>query len=358
MIRLLVDDEPFDVRYGEPGRATSACSTSAPACCGATADWRSPAGQRVRVTSTRLVSFAQRAVAAIRYEVEPRRRPPPASSLQSELVANEPLPPQLRRSARRGRARGRRWSPSRPSIDDLRRPARPLDHAAACGWRPRWTTWSRARPAPRRSSREHRGRGARDRHRRPGSRASACGSSSSSAYGWSAQRSVPAMRDQVRAALVEARHTGWDGLLAAQREYLDDFWERADVEIEGDAELQQAVRFALFHCLQAGARAERRAIPAKGLTGPGLRRPHLLGHRDLRAAGAHLHGARGGCATRCAGAGRRSTWRASARRSSAWRAPPSPGGRSAAQECSALLARRHRRLPHQRRHRRRRGRAT
>ena len=67
----------------------------------------------------------------------------------------------------------------------------------------------------------------------------------------------------------EARHTGWDGLLADQRRYLDDFWERADVEIDGDAELQQAVRFALFHTLQAGARAERRAIAAKGLTGPG-----------------------------------------------------------------------------------------
>ena len=59
------------------------------------------------------------------------------------------------------------------------------------------------------------------------------------------------------------------GSSPSQREYLDAFWDRADVEIEGDGELQQAVRFALFHTLQAGARAERRAIPAKGLTGPG-----------------------------------------------------------------------------------------
>jgi alpha,alpha-trehalose phosphorylase len=89
------------------------------------------------------------------------------------------------------------------------------------------------------------------------------------AYGWSSRRSVPAIRDQVIAALAEARHTGWDGLFAAQRAYLDDFWDRADVELEGDIELQQAVRFALFHTLQAGARAEQRAIAAKGLTGPG-----------------------------------------------------------------------------------------
>ena len=89
------------------------------------------------------------------------------------------------------------------------------------------------------------------------------------AYGWSSQRSKAALRDQVAAALAEARHTGWDGLLAGQRRYLDDFWERADVELEGDAGLQQAVRFGLFHTLQASARGERRAIAAKGLTGPG-----------------------------------------------------------------------------------------
>ena len=89
------------------------------------------------------------------------------------------------------------------------------------------------------------------------------------AYGWSRERSLPAIRDQVRAAVVEAKRAGWDGLCDDQRRYLDDFWDRADVVIEGDEELQLAVRFSLFHCLQAAARAEQRGIPAKGLTGPG-----------------------------------------------------------------------------------------
>ena len=57
----------------------------------------------------------------------------------------------------------------------------------------------------------------------------------------------------------------------------------------------------MFHVLQAGARAERRPIAAKGLTGLGLRRARVLGHRDLRAAGAHLRAAARGRATRCAG---------------------------------------------------------
>jgi alpha,alpha-trehalose phosphorylase len=89
------------------------------------------------------------------------------------------------------------------------------------------------------------------------------------AYGWSSQRSLPALNDQVHAALTAARYQGWDGLQDEQRAFLDDFWASADVEIDGNPRLQQAVRFALFHVLQAGARAEGRAIPAKELTGPG-----------------------------------------------------------------------------------------
>jgi alpha,alpha-trehalose phosphorylase len=80
------------------------------------------------------------------------------------------------------------------------------------------------------------------------------------AYNWSGERTVSAVRDQVTAALVGAVRAGWDGLLAEQREFLDDFWGAADIEIEGDMELQQAVRFALFHTLQAGERGEQRPI--------------------------------------------------------------------------------------------------
>src|SRR5258708_729777 len=89
------------------------------------------------------------------------------------------------------------------------------------------------------------------------------------AYGWSSQRSTPALRAQIEGALETAKNHGWKGLVSAQRKYLSDFWGRADVELTGDPEVQQAIRFALFHVLQSAARAEQRAIPAKGLTGPG-----------------------------------------------------------------------------------------
>src|SRR5699024_2558954 len=51
-------------------------------------------------------------------------------------------------------------------------------------------------------------------------------------YGWSGHRSEPAVRDQVAAALTSAMHVGWDGLCAAQREYLDEFWSVADVQLD------------------------------------------------------------------------------------------------------------------------------
>src|SRR5215211_6080580 len=85
IIRLLVDDEPFDVRYGKLQSHERVLDLRA-GVLRRTADWVSPAGDRVKVSTTRLVSFSQRAVAAILYEVEPVDGPIRVV-VQSELVA-------------------------------------------------------------------------------------------------------------------------------------------------------------------------------------------------------------------------------------------------------------------------------
>lgn len=54
-----------------------------------------------------------------------------------------------------------------------------------------------------------------------------------------------------------------------QREWLDAFWERSDVEVVGQPAVQQAVRWNLFMIAQASARADSSGIPAKGVTGSG-----------------------------------------------------------------------------------------
>jgi alpha,alpha-trehalose phosphorylase len=90
LIRLLVDDEPFDVRYGELVRHERVLDLR-DGMLRREVEWVSPAGQGVRIRSSRLVSFVQRSVAAIHYEVEPVAAPARIVA-QSELVANEPGP--------------------------------------------------------------------------------------------------------------------------------------------------------------------------------------------------------------------------------------------------------------------------
>ena len=69
LIRLLVDDEPFDVRYGTLARHERTLDLR-DGVLRREVQWISPAGKTVSIRSTRLVSFVQRAVVAIRYEVE------------------------------------------------------------------------------------------------------------------------------------------------------------------------------------------------------------------------------------------------------------------------------------------------
>ena len=114
---------------------TSGCSTCGAGTLHREVEWTSPAGQRVRVRSTRLVSLTQRAVAAIHYEVEPVDEPARVV-VQSELVANEPLPQP---------ARTRGWprrcdDPLEAEEYDARRHGGAADpphqSAAGCGWPP------------------------------------------------------------------------------------------------------------------------------------------------------------------------------------------------------------------------------
>src|SRR5246127_3646742 len=91
IIRLLVDDEPFDIRYGTLHSHERVLDLRAGTLT-RTVDWSSPAGARVKVTSVRIVSLTQRAVAAISYTVEPVDHQPLRLVVQSELVTNEELP--------------------------------------------------------------------------------------------------------------------------------------------------------------------------------------------------------------------------------------------------------------------------
>src|SRR5262245_53663115 len=90
LIRLLVDDEPFDIRYGRLHKPDRVLDFRA-GMLTRTAEWTSPAHRTMRVTSARFVSFPRRSIVGILYEVEPLDGPANVV-VQSELVANEALP--------------------------------------------------------------------------------------------------------------------------------------------------------------------------------------------------------------------------------------------------------------------------
>ncbi|NUU25698.1 MAG: glycoside hydrolase family 65 protein [Streptomycetaceae bacterium] len=265
IIRLLVDDEPFDLRYGDLVEHQRRLDFRE-GMLRRRAVWTSPAGRTVKVTSTRLVSLTQRAVAAIAYEVEPVDGPA-RIVVQSELVANEQLPS----------ANG---DPRASAVLEAPLVAEQSSHIGPKAVLVHQTRFSGLRVAAMMDHViEYEGdyqaeTETEDDHARYSvttvlKKGEKLRIVKFIAYGWSAARSLPAVRDQVAAALTAARFTGWNGLVNEQKQYLEDFWDRSDIEIDGDVELQQAIRFALFHVLQAGARTEERAIPAKGLTGPG-----------------------------------------------------------------------------------------
>ncbi|MFF3867489.1 glycoside hydrolase family 65 protein [Micromonospora sp. NPDC001898] len=265
LIRLLVDDEPLDVRYGELLAHERILDLRA-GTLHRELHWRSPAGREVKVRSTRLVSFTQRALAAISYEVEAVDRPI-RLILQSELVANENLPAQ----SRDPRVAAVLESPLVAEEELTTEAGGLLIHRTKVSGLRVGAAMDHDVHGPERTTVES--EGYEDWVRttvgcvlKPGETLRVV---KYLTYGWSSKRSLPALRDQVGAALAAARLDGWDGLRREQREYLDEFWDAADVRVEGDPEVQQAVRFGLFHVLQAGARAERRPISAKGLTGPG-----------------------------------------------------------------------------------------
>lgn len=265
VMRLLVEDQPFDIRHGTL-RTHERSLDFRSGLVERHVEWESPGGHAVKVHSARLVSLVERSIAAITYEIEPLETPLRVV-VQSEMVANEDVPscegdPRVS-AALKAPLHSESYQSSHAGAALLHTTARSgLRVAVAMDHR----ILGPASVQVTSESFPDLGRTTITAVLNPGERLRVV---KLVAYGWSADRSGPGLRDQVAAALADATRMGWDDLVGRQRAYLDEFWDGADVEVDGDAQVQQAVRFSLFHVLQAGARAEGRAIAAKGLTGPG-----------------------------------------------------------------------------------------
>jgi alpha,alpha-trehalose phosphorylase len=84
-------------------------------------------------------------------------------------------------------------------------------------------------------------------------------------------RGVPTRElvDRCRRTLDRVREEGVQECFAEQRRFLDRFWADSDVEVADHPALQQAIRWNLFQLAAASMRVEQLGIPAKGVTGSG-----------------------------------------------------------------------------------------
>jgi len=91
------------------------------------------------------------------------------------------------------------------------------------------------------------------------------------AVSYHTSRNVPAREliHRCQRTLDRVRSGGVAKQFAEQRTWLDEYWARSDVEVEGQPEVQQAIRWNLFQLAQAAGRAEANGIAAKGVTGSG-----------------------------------------------------------------------------------------
>lgn len=266
IIRLLVDDEPLDVHRGRLERHERHLDFRT-GVLERTMRWTSQAGRTVLVRTRRLVSFEQRSVATIQYEIEAVGDEPVRVALQSNLLANQ-RQPRARNDPRSAAELESALDGCLATKSDMRvvlahrtrnsglAMAAGMDHVLEVDDHPTSLT----------QIDDDLGRVTISALLQPGEPLRL---TKVLAYHWSSQQSVEWLRDQVDASLENALAEGFDGLVAAQRRILDRYWEVADVELQGDDELQQAIRFALFQLFQAAARAETQPIAAKGLTGNG-----------------------------------------------------------------------------------------
>jgi alpha,alpha-trehalose phosphorylase len=263
IIKLFVDDEPFwlaNARLIDYDRRLNMRA--------GTLDrnllWETPAGKRVSIASRRLISLADRHVAAISYEVtlvDARA----SVVIASEMAANGPGNRKKQDDPRLARALPERVLHPQTNYFKDRRIV--LCHATE---RSRLTLTCATDHALE-SSCGHSykvactpdfGQVAFTIDAKPG-----CPIQLTKyiVYHSSEQASPEELCGRAEWTMDRIVNQGFQRLLVSQEQYMEDFWRRSDVRIKDISELrtrrstvevQQAIRFNLFHILQASARAK------------------------------------------------------------------------------------------------------
>ena len=266
IIKLYVDDEPFDLETAELVSFNRRLEMRE-GTLRREIVFLTPTGKRIRLASCRLVSFHHRHLAAIRYEIIVEDAEADLV-ISSEMINRQPLPVQTSDPRMAEGMVGRVLQPAGRLAEGLRAILSfttsssgltfgcGMEHAIETGCA--FTADVRCEDDFAAAVFKVRGEAGKPVR---------ILKFLSYHYG---ERTTPReIRAQTAWTLDRALEEGFDTVLERQRAYVAAFWERADVEVEGGAtpEKQQFIRWNLFQLLQASARAEGHGIGARGLTG-------------------------------------------------------------------------------------------
>ena len=241
--------------------------------------WRTPSGKRVRIVSTRMVSFAQRHLAMMTFEITMLDDAAPVAISSQVLNRQDGEDEYFVRS----KAMGEASDPRKAERFDRRVLVPQLQEGdertgrVALGFRCAESGMTLAVMADHvlSTDNDHEMRVvtgddlAKTTYRidaQPGVPIHL-----TKAVAYHTSRGVPSRElvDRCRRTLDRVASAGVQAQWDEQRAWLDAFWARADVQIPGQPEIQQAVRWNLLQAMQASARAEGQGISAKGVSGSG-----------------------------------------------------------------------------------------
>jgi len=276
LIKLYVDDEPLLLSVASLFEYERAIDFRTGVL---TRDilWRTPAGKRVRVRSTRMASFTQRHLAVMTFEVTLLDDSAPVTLSSQVLNRQDGQDEYHVQSA----ALGEGFDPRRPQATNERVLEPRLKTAdgprALLGFRCQQSRMTLACGFHHdlQTDNEYRERTTADDDvaktvytidAKPGQTITL-----TKFVTYHSSRGVPAreLADRCHRTLDRAVDSGAEQLLTEQTEWLTDYWNRSDAEIHGQPELQQALRWNLFQLAQASGRAEGGGVAAKGVTGNG-----------------------------------------------------------------------------------------
>jgi alpha,alpha-trehalose phosphorylase len=263
IIRLYVDDEPFDLESARVRRYERALDMQ-----NGTLDreilWETPAGRQILVQSRRLVSFHEKHVAAISYRVTVVNGR--ASLVLSSEVVDHPPPPHQEEDPRLGRQVGGVLQPRSSDRSGLRLlftySTRTSGMGLSCGVDHTLETTCAFTVDGTCAN----GTGQVVFHvdAEPGQPIQL---TKYVTYHTSRSDKTDELKARAARTLDRVLKHGLDQLCQDQRAYLDDFWESSDIQGgRTHARAQQCLRWNLFQLLQAAGRADYAGVPAKGLT--------------------------------------------------------------------------------------------